>query len=296
MTNPNDNNNTALAGAHCPECQEVCVYEVSDELARSGIDTIQIACHACHHVFKTTLPDDKRLPPLEDNKAIAPMDDAPLDDASSDNASSGAIEHYEEDELMMLPSGPQKSGLMKYVLIATGAGVILLGIGAVAMIVASNNMRENSLAELEALAPKEQVIPAPSSAPAVAPAQQNDGQDDGQGEGGATPEPLPVTEVAPVQNIDQFEVSDRGYTLSKSDLGTVMNIKVSVLNNGDTAAKPNKMVLHLMSQDGVILMTWPMVSGSANNRDLIPPRSSRQYSAQLIEPPEDAKILEVEIQ
>ena len=73
-----------------------------------------------------------------------------------------------------------------------------------------------------------------------------------------------------------------------------MNIKVSVLNNGDTAAKPNKMVLHLMSQDGVILMTWPMVSGSANN-DLI--RRDRHVNIQqLIEPPEDAKILEVEIQ
>ena len=284
MTNPNDNNNTSLAGAHCPECQEVCVYEVSDELARSGIDTIQIACHACQHVFKTKLPDDKRLPPLEDDEAIAPMPDASLDEAAL-----GAVEHDEdEDELMMPPARAEKSGFMKYVFIAAGAGVILLGIGAVAMIVASNNMRENSLAELEALAPKEQVIPAPSSVPAVAPEAQDEGE--------AMPEPVTVTEVAPVQNIDQFEVSDRGYTLSKSDLGTVMNIKVSVLNNGDTAAKPNKMVLHLMSQDGVILMTWPMVSGGGNNRDLIPPRSSRQYSAQLIEPPEDAKILEVEIQ
>ena len=293
MTNPNDNNNTSLAGAYCPECQEVCVYEVSEELARSGIDTIQIACHACQHVFKTTLPDDKRLPPLEDDEAIAPQSDAPMPDASSDDVSLEAVEQDEgDDELMMPPARAEKSGLMKYVFIAAGAGVILLGVGAVAMIFTSNNMRENSLAELEALAPKEQVIPAPSSVPAVVP----DVQKDEQNEGEATPEPAPVTEAAPVQNVDQFEVSDRGYTLSKSDLGTVMNIKVSVLNNGDTAAKPNKMVLHLMSQDGVILMTWPMVSGGGNNRDLIPPRSSRQYSAQLIEPPEDAKILEVEIQ
>ena len=51
---------TPLAAAHCPKCDVVCVYEISDTLARSQVEVVQVACHACAHIFKTTIPDDLR--------------------------------------------------------------------------------------------------------------------------------------------------------------------------------------------------------------------------------------------
>ena len=94
----------------------------------------------------------------------------------------------------------------------------------------------------------------------------------------------------------QFQVSDRGYTMSTNDLGRIMNINISVTNTGDAAGVPERMVLHLLRSDGVILMTWPMATRSMTNNNLIQPGSTYAFSAQLVEPPEGANILEVEIQ
>ena len=278
----NDNNTSSLAGAHCPNCQEVCVYEVSEELARSEIETIQISCHACQNIFKTKLPYDKRLPPREapQQLAVKPIEDDPVFD--EDIQDRPAALHDEVMDLndadMPLPRTAKASGRRKYTYIAGGV-VAMFIIGGIMMVKVSRDMRDNALAGLEE-APQV-VINTPQAPEAPAPA----------------PEPVSeVTEAAPaLTGPEQFEVTDRGYTMTTNDLGTVMNIKVSVLNKGNAPAKPQRMVLHLLSAEGVILMTWPMMNSGAPERDLIPPQSTRQYSAQLIEPPQQAKVLEVEI-
>ena len=109
MTNPNVIIIRLLLAHIALNARGLC-HEVSDELARSGIDTIQSPVMR-DHVFKTTLPDDKRLPPLEEDKA-----EEAIVDAVSDDPSLGAVEQDEDNDELMTPSpGPEKSGLMKYV-------------------------------------------------------------------------------------------------------------------------------------------------------------------------------------
>ena len=277
MTETNENNGS-LAGAHCPQCQEVCVYEVSDELARSGFESIQIACHACGHVFKTVIPEDKRLPAIEEPEAE--------DIAHTEEHLPEESPIFEEDEAAFArpePSQQKPKRRMIYASLA-GAMVLLFAIAGVMMVITSQNMRDNALAGLEEAQPVPQEVMPKTEDVALVPAQEEPADN----EVAESPQPQPSVTA----NKDQFQITDRGYTISKNDLGTIMNIKVSVVNNGDAPAKPEKMVLHLMSPEGVILMTWPMVSTG----DLIAPKSARTYSAQLIEPPQDAATLEVEIQ
>ena len=270
MTETNENNGS-LAGAHCPQCQEVCVYEVSDELARSSYESIQIACHACGHVFKTVIPEDKRLP-------------AVIEPVSEDIPHAEESLHLEEDAAFAVPQLSQQKPKRRMIYAGlAGVMVLLFAVAGVMMIITSQNMRDNALAGLEEAQPVPQEVMPKTEDVAVVPAQEEPLEN--------TVAESPEAQPLVTAKKDQFQITDRGYTISKNDLGTIMNIKVSVVNNGDAPAKPEKMVLHILSPEGVILMTWPMVSTG----DLIAPKSARTYSAQLIEPPQDAATVEVEI-
>ena len=163
MTETNENNGS-LAGAHCPQCQEVCVYEVSDELARSGFESIQIACHACGHVFKTVIPEDKRLPAIEQpiEEDIQQMDEDlpeenPIFEEEATFARSEASQHKPKRRMIY-------TGL-------AGAMVMLFAIAGVMMVITSQNMRDNALAGLEEAQPvPQEVIPKTEDVAAV-PAQ-----------------------------------------------------------------------------------------------------------------------------
>ncbi len=283
------NNDSSLAGARCPKCGEVCVYEVSEELARATVSNVQIACHACAHIFKAKLPEDKKLPPLQDTSSHDESIHDYTEVGDSDDLEDIALE---QQTIIKAPSrGHFARNRIRYTALAV-VSLLTMVITVFAMINTSKDLRNNALAGLEEAPPVLDVLKAAKKAEQKAQLADNDAAPPSSEEQSASNQ---VSQATPTTSA-QFEVIDRGYTISTSNLGTVMNINISVANNGDVAAKPAKMMAHLLSPEGVILMSWPMINQATPSRDLISPKSSRQYSVQLIEPPTNAKTLEVEIQ
>ena len=272
MINNNNDNQIPLAGAQCPKCSEVCIYEIHDELARSATDIIQIACHSCDHVFKTAIPHDAR-----DIDAASPSDHHQVKDDNHSTVETPESVFNDEPYWDDFTSEPRKR---------SWGSTLILGVSLVAVFIMG--MITMQLLSLSSPDTFEAGIEKPASITDTSETTEAVSQIPQQP---TSSEPQPAVLKGP-----DFEVSDRSYTMSTTDLGKVMNINISVMNKGDVAGVPDTMILHLLTSDGVIVMTWPMVTKTMTNDTLIAPGSTYEFSAQLVEPPESANVLEVELQ
>ena len=109
----------------------------------------RISCHACLNIFKTKLPDDKRLPPREapQQLAVKPIEDDPvLDDDILDRPAVYMMRGFKR--CRYVPAPQPKAPSRRNIHIAGGV-VAMFIIGGIMMVKVSQDMRDNALAGLE---------------------------------------------------------------------------------------------------------------------------------------------------
>ena len=100
-----------LAGTQCPSCEAICVYQPPEDAMAMGITTVDIACHACGHIFETALPEPS---PEASEMAQAPAIQMGVDDNI-----------YPEENTTKVKKQKKSGGLAKRIGIILGATFIL---------------------------------------------------------------------------------------------------------------------------------------------------------------------------
>lgn len=266
-----------LAGAHCPNCQTTCVYEVPVDLLARGIASVEVSCHSCGTRFAAQLPELA----LPESMMAAPETPTPTPHAFDHGEDSAWIR---PDVAAPAPPSGFRRVARIVVLGLMGIGVTGIAVGAGLIIFASVIMQTPPA---DRPAPETIATPETVASPETTPPQAT---------------PPQATSLAPAR----FVVAERGFTFSTTSLGQVMNISVEIANTGGTRGRPATIRLHLISADGTILMAWPLSPGGGEilpgeippGKILpgeIPQGESRRYAVQLIEPPAGVSSVEVEV-
>ncbi|MCE2517538.1 MAG: hypothetical protein J4F41_06840 [Alphaproteobacteria bacterium] len=276
-----------LAGAHCPSCQATCVYEVPLELLAQGITSVDIACHSCGTSFATQLPELALSAPPQSSTEDTLSDDK-LTEMSAAERKLRALEMKEAGSID--PPAAPKRRLGRVLGLGLLGGAVIIGTGIVLTPPVDRTPMTATMVQLPITeSPGDATKAADVKTPPPEPASSGPVATEPASSGPVATEPVATEPVA--SGPARFTVADRRFTLSSTELGQVMNISITITNSGGEAGRPATIKLHLVSGEGAILMAWPLAPGRAD----IPSGQTRQYSTQLIEPPEGVSSVEVEI-
>lgn len=284
----NANQEPPLAGTQCPHCDAVCVYQPPADAQEMGITTVDIACHACGHIFETALPETSLS-----GAAIAVTDPDTADIARQDMAETEAPTKQKKTPKKPKSSGGwlKKTGVIFGLALLGTAGVIGTGV------ILNPPVKQRSLEEQFST----RKVPAKpkNTAPKTDPVNTDTSKID---ETPIKASSAPKQE-APKQAVPQKEIKipitpavfashHAGFTLAENDLGQVMTINFSVTNDGGSPGLPTALTVYLIDSQGQIIMSWPMDVGTRP----FGKNETRSFTIEVVEPPENITSVEVDIQ
>ena len=266
MSSPEDHSQSErpLAGTQCPSCEAICVYQPPEDAMAMGITTVDIACHACGHVFETALPEPTPEASETDQASTIQM-------GVDDNI-------LPEKNTVKTKKQKQPASLAKrigIILAATFIGTaVVIGTG----VLLNPPVKQRSLEEqfstqkVKPTAPeKPKTEPEPVAQPA--PAQP----------------PKPEIKVPMTPAV--FASHHSGFTFADNDFGQVMTVNFSVTNDGGSPGLPQEITVYLINAQGQIAMSWPVDAGTrpfAKNE-------TRSFTIDVFEPPENISTVEINV-
>ena len=87
----------------------------------------------------------------------------------------------------------------------------------------------------------------------------------------------------------KFSMQAANYNIVESELGSVLDITITVANIGEEAGRPKLFEIELVDDANKQLMKWPMAASGAS----ISPQQEMVYKTRLIEPPANFKNIRV---
>ena len=291
MTSPEDQPQTdrPLAGTQCPSCQAVCVYQPPEDAMAMGITTVDIACHACGHVFETALPDAS--PDVTDH------DQSQHPSQETGQALDAAVDELVAEKKKLKPKKQKASGGMAKRL-GVMLGVTFLGSAAIigTGIYLNPPVERQSLEEqFKAKKTKPASPKTPKKQPAEKqPADKQEVKKEApkpEAPQTAPPAPEPKQEIKVPITPAVFASHHSGFTIADNDLGQVMTVNFSITNDGGSPGLPNAVTVYLINAQGQIAMSWPVDTGSR----AFDKNETRSFNIDVLEPPENITSVEINI-
>ena len=265
-----------LAGTQCPSCEAICVYQPPEDAMAMGITTVDIACHACGHVFETALP--------ESATAASEADQAPAVQMGTD----GNISFEEKTTKAKKQKKP--ASLVKRIGIILGATVIGTAVVIGTGVLLNPPVKQRSLEEqfstrkVKPAAPEKPKKETQKKTPELPKAQ-----------------PEPVAQPAPAQPPKQeikvpmtpavFASHHSGFTLADHEFGQVMTVNFSITNDGGSPGLPQEIMVYLINTQGQIAMSWPVDTGTRP----FGKNETRNFTIDVFEPPENITTVEINV-
>ena len=278
MSSPEDHaqSEQPLAGTQCPSCQAICVYQPPEDAMAMGITTVDIACHACGHVFETALPEPS---PEASETAQAPAIQMGVDENILPEKNSAKTKKQK-----------QPASLAKRIGIILGTTVIGTAVVIGTGVLLNPPVKQRSLEEqfsarkVKSAAPEEpkkethkKVTETPKAQPepVVQPA----------------PAQPPKPEIKVPMTPAVFASHHSGFTFADNDFGQVMTVNFSVTNDGGSTGLPQEITVYLINAQGQIAMSWPVDAGTRPFEK----NETRSFTIDVFEPPENISTVEINV-
>ena len=282
MSSPEDHSQSEqpLAGTQCPSCEAICVYQPPEDAMAMGITTVDIACHACGHVFETALPETT---PEASGTAQAPNTQMGIQMGVDEN-------FYPEENTAKAKRQKSPASLAKRIGIILGATVIGTAIVIGTGVLLNPPVKHRSLEEQ-------------FSAQKVKPTAPDKPKTEPQKTAPKTPkaQPAPVVQPAPVQPPKPeikvpmtpavFASHHSGFTIADNEFGQVMTVNFSITNDGGGTGLPQEIIVYLINAQGQIAMSWPVDKGTRPFEK----NETRSFTIDVFEPPENITTVEISV-
>ena len=267
-----------LAGTQCPSCEAICVYQPPEDAMAMGITTVDIACHACGHVFETALPETT----LESSEtAQTPAIQMGVDDNI-----------YPEENAAKTKKKKSSGGLVKRIGIVLSATVIGTAVVIGTGVLLNPPIKQRSLEEqfstrkVKSATPEKPKKELQKTVPETPQAQP---------EPVAQPAPEPVQPPKPEIKVPitpaVFASHHSGFTFADNEFGQVMTVNFSVTNDGGSPGLPQEIMVYLINTQGQIAMSWPVDSGTRPFEK----NETRSFTIDVFEPPENITTVEINV-
>ena len=269
-----------LAGTQCPSCDAICVYQPPEDAMAMGITTVDIACHACGHVFETALP--------ETNPEASEADQAPN---TQMGIQMGADENaFPKKTAPKAKKQKQPAGLVKRIGIILGATVIGTAVVIGTGVFLNPPVKQRSLEEQFSA---RKVKPAAPEKPKKETQKKVPETPKSQPEPDAQPAPAkpPKQKVKVPMTPAVFASHHSGFTFADNEFGQVMTINFSVTNDGGSPGLPQEIMVYLINTQGQIVMSWPVDKGIRPFEK----NETRSFTIDVFEPPENITTVEIDV-
>lgn len=284
MSSPDDHSQTdqPLAGTQCPSCEAICVYQPPEDAIAMGISTVDIACHACGHVFETALPE---LATETSETDQAPTTQMGIQMGVDDNI-------FPEENTPKSKKHKKSGGLAKRIGIILGATVIGTSVVIGTGILLNPPVKHRSLEEQFSVKKLEQASP---DQPKQEPQKKAPEAPQNQPEPVVEPAPEPIQ--PPKQEIQMpmtpavFASHHSGFTFADNEFGQVMTVNFSVTNDGGSPGLPQEIMVYLINAQGQIAMSWPVDTGTRPFKKT----ETRSFTIDVLEPPQDITAVEINV-
>ena len=265
-----------LAGTQCPSCEAICVYQPPEDAMAMGITTVDIACHACGHVFETALP--------EPTPEASETDQAPTIQMGVDD------NILPEKNTVKTKKQKQPASLAKRIGIILGATFIGTAVVIGTGVLLNPPVKQRSLEEQFST---QKVKPTAPEKPKTEPQKTAPKTPKSQPEPVAQPAPAqpPKPEIKVPMTPAVFASHHSGFTFADNDFGQVMTVNFSVTNDGGSPGLPQEITVYLINAQGQIAMSWPVDAGTRPFEK----NETRSFTIDVFEPPENISTVEINV-